>query len=261
VRLWKAAAEALLAAAESVAKKSTGAGIGNATGGGEDVVMEEDTPPLLSPVRELCGSDGLAITVLTTALDVTPVPPPPHAERAGTYVDDSNPSVSCVSLVAAGKASGGVVVWRFSAVLGAAGGEASATEVPSTWHVRAHIQPVAGLAWCAAPAPGAVSSGGGGGAYATCSVCLVSLSTLGHTVTIALPGRSLGREIGNGGGDVGETEEKGNERELTLVASLPALTPSLVTCPDGVSVPVEFHAGLAASPSVGTPHSLTSPCL
>jgi hypothetical protein len=169
----------------------------------------------------------------------------------------------CAALVAAGKASGGVVVWRLPAPVdggtsgggsgGGGGGSGGLTgggltggggsggggtgrgtlaiggdgggAPPSMWHVRAHIKPVSGLAWVASPGAedasdedgvatpgggcgGSGGSGGGGGA----SMSIVSLSTLGHTVTLALP--SAG------------TAAAGQSGELTVVASAAAPVPT-----------------------------------
>ena len=156
--------------------------------------------PLLERSETFCAADGVAVTAL--AVDET-------ASRG--------------SLVAAGKASGAVSVFRTEA------GAPAKAQVKSS---RVFFEPVAGAAWCASPLASGVSR-------------LVVTSSSGRSASMdatepekapdrATPGPALTAAF-----------------ELTppsVVGPTPLRVPG-AAAPDGADVPAEFHAGIAASPA------------
>jgi hypothetical protein len=156
--------------------------------------------PLLERFETFCAADG--VTVTTLAVDET-------ASRG--------------SLVAAGKASGAVSVFRTEA------GAPAKAQVKSS---RVFFEPVAGAAWCASPLASGVSR-------------LVVTSSSGRSASMdatepektpdrATPGPALTAAF-----------------ELTppsVIGPTPLRVPG-AAAPDGADVPAEFHAGIAASPA------------
>ena len=156
--------------------------------------------PLLERSETFCAADG--VTVTTLAVDET-------ASRG--------------SLVAAGKASGAVSVFRTEA------GAPAKAQVKSS---RVFFEPIAGAAWCASPLASGVSR-------------LVVTSSSGRSASMdatepekapdrATPGPALTAAF-----------------ELTppsVIGPTPLRVPG-AAAPDGADVPAEFHAGIAASPA------------
>ena len=156
--------------------------------------------PLLERSETFCAADGVTVTAL--AVDET-------ANRG--------------SLVAAGKASGAVSVFRT---------ETRAPEKAQVKSSRVFFEPVAGAAWCASPLASGVSR-------------LVVTSTSGRSTSM----------------DATEPE-KAPDRAASgpaLTAAFELTPPSVIgpaplrvpgaAAPDGADVPADFYAGIAASPA------------
>ena len=156
--------------------------------------------PLLERSETFCAADGVTVTAL--AVDET-------ANRG--------------SLVAAGKASGAVSVFRT---------EPRAPEKAQVKSSRVFFEPVAGAAWCASPLASGVSR-------------LVVTSTNGRSASM----------------DATEPEKTPDRAASgpALTAAFELTPPSVIgpaplrvpgaAAPDGADVPADFYAGIAASPA------------
>ena len=158
--------------------------------------------PLLERSETFCAADGVTVTAL--AVDET-------ASRG--------------SLVAAGKASGAVSVFRTEA------GAPAKAQVKSS---RVFFEPVAGAAWCASPLASGVSR-------------LVVTSSSGRSASMDATEPEKAPDRASSGPAVRLTAAF----ELTppsVVGPTPLRVPG-AAAPDGADVPAEFHAGIAASPA------------
>ena len=81
---------------------------------------------------------------------------------------DSDKRAHARPVIAAGKSSGTVAAWRL--------GAHDSTSAEATWSARCHVQPVSGLAWCAAPE-----------IELCAAVRLVSMHTTGAAVAYTVP--------------------------------------------------------------------------
>ena len=107
----------------------------------------------LEPGAELSPADGDPVTRVAVADSVK---------------IDSDKRAHARPVIAAGKASGTVAAWRL--------GAHDSTSAEATWSARCHVQPVSGLAWCAAPE------------IENCAaVRLVSMHTTGAAVAYTVP--------------------------------------------------------------------------
>ena len=161
----------------------------------------------LEPGAELSPADGDPVTRVAVADSVK---------------IDSDNRAHARPVIAAGKASGTVAAWRL--------GAHDSTSAEATWSARCHVQPVSGLAWCAAPE------------IANCAaVRLVSMHTTGAAVAYTVP-----------------TDPRARHDDWTLtdacvedltVASIDGLDLNGNTAGGGAKLPVSSHAGLASSPA------------
>ena len=157
------------------------------------------------PGAELSPADGDAVTRVAVADSVK---------------IDSDKRAHARPVIAAGKASGSVAAWRL--------GARDSTSAEATWSARCHVQPVSGLAWCAAPE------------IENCAaVRLVSMHTTGAAVAYTVP-----------------TDPRAGHDDWTLTeACVEDLTVASTgldlngTGGGGAKLPVSSYAGLAASPA------------
>ena len=139
-------------------------------------------------------------------------------------IDSTDKRAHCSRpVIAVGKASGTVAAWRL--------GAHDSTSAEATWSARCHVQPVSGLAWCAAPE------------IVNCAaVRLVSMHTTGAAVAYTVP-----------------TDPRARHDDWTLTdACVEDLTVASIdgldltggnTAGGGAKLPVSSHAGLASSPA------------
>ena len=156
--------------------------------------------PLLERSETFCAADGVTVTAL--AVDET-------ANRG--------------SLVAAGKASGAVSVFRT---------ETRAPEKAQVKSSRVFFEPVAGAAWCASPLASGVSR-------------LVVTSTSGRSTSMDATEPEKAPDRAASGPALTAAFEL-TPPSVIGPAPLPFLAPP---APDGADVPADFYAGIAASPA------------
>ena len=135
---------------------------------------------------------------------------------------DSDKRAHARPVIAAGKASGTVAAWRL--------GAHDSTSAEATWSARCHVQPVSGLAWCAAPE-----------IELCAAVRLVSMHTTGAAVAYTVP-----TDPRAGHDDWTLTEAC--VEDLTVASTGLDLSGTGGGGSGGAKLPVSSHAGLAASP-------------